>query len=113
METVIKYKAEDGKDFYRKSEAEAHDFFLKVRGVLRYASGPKYSEGYDGPMPVYEPTIQTLCHHREKVRHLFLDVPPPEPEIVTRTETKVERRWPHWSMWVFLLFVGGAIGYFL
>jgi hypothetical protein len=109
--TVIKYKADDGTEFYRPEEAEGHNFFLKVRGVLRYHSGPKYSPGYDGPMPVYEPDLRTLCYYREKVRNLFLDLPEPEPVIIYKDVVKVEHRFPHWAAWWALILMGVFIGW--
>ena len=111
MDTVIKFKADDGAEFHRKSEAEAHNFFLKVRGVLRNKTGPKYSPGYDGPMPVYEPDLKTLCHYRDEVRHLFLDVPPPVPEVQIKEVVEVRYRFPHWAAWWMLVLLGVIIGW--
>jgi hypothetical protein len=110
METVVKFKADDGKEFHRVEGAEAHNFFLKVRGVLRNVSGPKWSPGYDGPMPVFEPTLETLCHYRDQVRHLFLDVEPPVPEVVVRERVEVRYRFPHWAAWWALILFGVLIG---
>lgn len=111
MDTVVKYKANDGKEFARAKEAEAHNFFLKVRGVLLDASGPTYSDGYDGPMPVYEPDLQTLCHYRDKVRHLFLDMEPPAPEVQIKEVIEVKYRFPHWAAWWALILFGVLIGW--
>lgn len=112
IHTVLKYKSEDGTEFPSLEQAEKHNFYLKVRGVLRYVGGPEYSCGYDGPMPYYEPDLRTLCAYKEEVRHLFLDVEPPEPKIIVRQTTMFLRKWPHWTAWVGLLLLGAVLGHF-
>jgi len=112
IETVTKFKAEDGAEFHFEKEAEAHNFFLKVHKILHRVSSPKYSSWYDGPMPTTQPTLRTMCYHKEAVRHLFLDVDPPKPEIETIVDHQVEYAFPHWSVPLIILLIGIAIGWY-
>ncbi len=111
METVTKFRADDGAEFHRLTDAEAHDFFLQVRRELKRGNGwDSYPVGYDGPMPSYEPKLMELCYKRQQVRHLFLDVEPPAPEVVREVEVRVERRFPHWAAWWALIIFGFVLG---
>lgn len=109
-ETIVKYKSLNGKDYHSRVEAEAHDFDHNLRRALMFLSAPRYDPGYDGPMPLTEPTFLTLSYYRDRVRHMFLDLPEPEPVIQIKERIKIEYRFPHWAAWWSLILMGVVIG---
>ncbi len=64
MQIVKSYKTSDGKIFEEKGEAENHEFFLNMRGILQSATTP-------GTTPTINDMVAGLVKNQEKLSALL------------------------------------------
>jgi hypothetical protein len=94
---IVEFQSADGKRYRTQAEAEEHDLYLEAMKLAKKGEGwGSYSPGYDGPMPVSKevPTAEWLFSRRRFVRNIMLDLPEPDPVIVTKFDTRIVYRWP-------------------
>lgn len=122
VKVETRYLATSGEEFNTRAEAEAENSYLELERAWQALAAPKYNPGYDGPMPYSprSPDLRDVWRYRSQLKHLWLGVPPQEPQVQVVYRDRPVVKWRGVPAWVatataLLTFVAGTVmgGYVL